>query len=190
MVALSVAVLVVGVDLTVLNVALPTLAGSLHASTSQLQWFVDSYSLVLAGLLLPAGLLADRYGRKRLLLVSLAVPNSGQPNVGKTLAAAATLNVQVTGVGTVPVPATASTAVLNVTVTNPTDAGFLTVFPEGETPMPTVSNLNFSSGETVANLVTVPLSATGGVTIYNSTRRYDLKLWITHSSGGATYLPR
>jgi MFS family permease len=174
LVALSVAVLVVGVDLTVLNVALPTLAGSLHASTSQLQWFVDSYSLVLAGLLLPAGLLADRYGRKRLLLVSLAVPNSGQPNAGKTLAAAATLNVQVTGVGTVPVPATASTAVLNVTVTNPTDAGFLTVFPEGETPMPTVSNLNFSSGETVANLVTVPLSATGGVTIYNSAGSTDV----------------
>jgi EmrB/QacA subfamily drug resistance transporter len=73
LVALSVAVLVVGVDLTVLNVALPTLAGSLHASTSQLQWFVDSYSLVLAGLLLPAGLLADRYGRKRLLLVALSV---------------------------------------------------------------------------------------------------------------------
>ncbi|MGO9301335.1 MAG: hypothetical protein ACLQEG_13500, partial [Acidimicrobiales bacterium] len=73
---------------------------------------------------------------------------------GESLTAAATLPVQVTGLGTV--PATASTAVLNVTVTNPTDAGFLTVFPEGETPMPTVSNLNFSSGETVANLVTVP----------------------------------
>ena len=73
LVALSIAVLVVGVDLTVLNVALPTLAASLHASTSQLQWFVDSYSLVLAGLLLPAGLLADRYGRKRLLLVALTV---------------------------------------------------------------------------------------------------------------------
>ena len=73
LVALSVAVLAVGIDLTVLNVALPTLAKSLHASTSQLQWFVDSYSLVLAGLLLPAGLLADRFGRKRLLLVSLAV---------------------------------------------------------------------------------------------------------------------
>lgn len=73
LVALSVAVLVVGIDLTVLNVALPTLARSLHASTSQLQWFVDSYSLVLAGLLLPAGLLADRFGRKRLLLVALVV---------------------------------------------------------------------------------------------------------------------
>jgi len=77
LVALSVGVLVVGVDLTVLNVALPTLAASLHASTSQLQWFVDSYSLVLAGLLLPAGLLADRYGRKRLLLVALTVFGAG-----------------------------------------------------------------------------------------------------------------
>jgi DHA2 family multidrug resistance protein-like MFS transporter len=71
--ALSVAVLVVGLDLTILNVALPTLASSLRASTSQLQWFVDSYSLVLAALLLPAGILADRLGRKRLLLVSVAL---------------------------------------------------------------------------------------------------------------------
>jgi len=71
LIALSVAVLAVGVDLTVLNVALPTLARSLHASTSQLQWFVDSYSLVLAALLLPAGHLADRFGRKRLLLIAL-----------------------------------------------------------------------------------------------------------------------
>jgi EmrB/QacA subfamily drug resistance transporter len=73
LIALSAAVLGVGIDLTVLNVALPTLAKSLHASTSQLQWFVDSYSLVLAALLLPAGLLADRFGRKRLLLTALVV---------------------------------------------------------------------------------------------------------------------
>ncbi|MGD0084035.1 MAG: DHA2 family efflux MFS transporter permease subunit [Acidimicrobiales bacterium] len=73
LIALSAAVLAVGIDLTVLNVALPTLAKALHASTSQLQWFVDSYSLVLAALLLPAGLLADRFGRKRLLLVALVV---------------------------------------------------------------------------------------------------------------------
>jgi MFS family permease len=71
-VALSLAVLAVGVDLTILNVALPTLAVSLRASTSQLQWFVDSYSLVVAALLLPAGILADRLGRKRLLLVSVS----------------------------------------------------------------------------------------------------------------------
>jgi hypothetical protein len=89
---------------------------------------------------------------------------SGQPNAGKTLAAAATLNVQVTGLGTV--PAGASAAVLNVTAVSPTASGFLTVFPAGIT-MPTVSNLNFTPGATVANLVTVPLSATGMVSIFN-----------------------
>ena len=82
--------------------------------------------------------------------------NSGQPNAGKTLTAAATLSVQVTGLGTV--PAGASAAVLNVTAVNPTASGFLTVFPAGTT-MPTVSNLNFTPGVTVANLVTVPLSS-------------------------------
>jgi len=91
-------------------------------------------------------------------------PNSGQPNAGKALAAAATLNVQVTGLGTV--PAGASAAVLNVTAVNPTASGFLTVFPEGTT-MPTVSSLNFVADETVANLVTVPLSSTGMVSIFN-----------------------
>jgi hypothetical protein len=50
---------------------------------------------------------------------------------GKTLVGAASLNVQVTGVGTVPVPATASAAVLNITVTNTTEPGFVTVYPGG-----------------------------------------------------------
>ena len=59
--ALALSVLVVGLDLTVLNLALPTLGTDLHASTSDLQWFVDAYSLVLAAALLPAGLLGDRY---------------------------------------------------------------------------------------------------------------------------------
>jgi EmrB/QacA subfamily drug resistance transporter len=71
--ALALSVLVVGLDLTVLNLALPTLATALHASTAQLQWIVDAYSLVLAALLLPAGLLGDRYGRKKLLLGALVV---------------------------------------------------------------------------------------------------------------------
>jgi MFS family permease len=61
----------IGLDLTVLNVALPTLAVDLHASTGQLQWFANAYNLVLAAALLPAGLLGDRFGRKRLLLVAL-----------------------------------------------------------------------------------------------------------------------
>ncbi len=51
--ALAVSVLVVGLDLFVLSLALPTLAVSLHASTGDLQWFVDAYSLVLAAALLP-----------------------------------------------------------------------------------------------------------------------------------------
>ena len=91
---------------------------------------------------------------------------SGQPNAGKSLAANSTLNVQVTRVGTEPVPAGTAAVVLNVTAIDPATSGFLTVFPEGIT-MPTVSNLNFSPGETVANLVTVPLSSSGMVSIYN-----------------------
>jgi MFS transporter, DHA2 family, multidrug resistance protein len=71
--ALAVSVLVVGLDLFVLSLALPTLAVDLHASTGDLQWFVDSYSLVLAAALLPAGLLGDRIGRKKLLIGALAI---------------------------------------------------------------------------------------------------------------------
>src|SRR3979411_1667738 len=47
-----------------LNVALPTLVKDLHAGASSLQWIVDAYSLVFAGLLLTAGALGDRYGRR------------------------------------------------------------------------------------------------------------------------------
>lgn len=71
--ALAVSVLVVGLDLFVLSLALPTLAVDLHASTGDLQWFVDSYSLVLAAALLPAGLIGDRVGRKRLLIGALVI---------------------------------------------------------------------------------------------------------------------
>ena len=56
-----------------LNVALPDLARGTGASQSQLQWIVDAYALVFAGLLLPAGALGDRYGRKGILLVGLVV---------------------------------------------------------------------------------------------------------------------
>jgi hypothetical protein len=91
---------------------------------------------------------------------------SGQPNAGETLGINSTLNVQVTKVGTAPVPAGTAAVVLNVTAVDPTASGFLTVFPEG-IAMPVVSNLNFSPGETAANLVTVPLGASGMVSIYN-----------------------
>jgi len=69
--ALALSVLVVGLDLFVLSLALPTLSVDLHATTGDLQWFVDAYTLVLAAALLPAGLLGDQLGRKRLLTGAL-----------------------------------------------------------------------------------------------------------------------
>jgi EmrB/QacA subfamily drug resistance transporter len=71
--ALSLSVLVVALDLFVLTLALPTLSADLHASSGDLQWFVVSYSLVLAAALLPAGLLADKIGRKKVLVGALAL---------------------------------------------------------------------------------------------------------------------
>ena len=71
--AITLALVCIGLDQTVLNLALPTLSTSLHASESELQWFVTSYTLALAAAMLPAGLLGDRYGRKTVLLGALAV---------------------------------------------------------------------------------------------------------------------
>ena len=71
--ALILASLAVGVDVTILSLALPALATDLHASTGELQWFVSSYTLVFAAGMIPAGMLGDRFGRKRLLLIALAI---------------------------------------------------------------------------------------------------------------------
>ncbi len=70
---LCVTVLIANLDNTVLNVALPTLVRDLNATSSDLQWTVDAYILVFAGLLLAAGSLADRVGRKKTFLAGLAV---------------------------------------------------------------------------------------------------------------------
>jgi len=75
--AVTLAVLAVSMDITVLSVANPTLAGALKASESDLQWFSSAYTLVLAAMMLPAGLLGDRYGRKKVMLVSLAMFAAG-----------------------------------------------------------------------------------------------------------------
>ena len=69
---LSLCVVVIGVDNTILNVALPSIVRSLDASGSQLQWMVDAYTIVFACLLLTAGSLGDRYGRRRMLMFGLA----------------------------------------------------------------------------------------------------------------------
>lgn len=73
LVALCLSVVVINVDNTILNVALPTLVLALHATSSQLQWIVDSYAMALAGLLLVGGSLGDRFGRKRLFVLGLAL---------------------------------------------------------------------------------------------------------------------
>jgi len=69
--AMALSTLAVGLDTTVLSVALPTLARDLGASTGDLQWFTTAYLLVLAAALMPAGLLGDRFGRKRMLIGAL-----------------------------------------------------------------------------------------------------------------------
>jgi EmrB/QacA subfamily drug resistance transporter len=70
---LSLSLLIIGLDNTILNVALPSLEKEFDASTSTLQWMVDSYLLVFAGLLLTTGTLGDRFGRKLALQVGLAL---------------------------------------------------------------------------------------------------------------------
>jgi EmrB/QacA subfamily drug resistance transporter len=70
---LSLSLLVIGLDNTILNVALPSLQDEFDASTSTLQWMVDSYLLVFASMLLTMGTLGDRFGRKRALQIGLAL---------------------------------------------------------------------------------------------------------------------
>src|SRR6476661_1305317 len=79
---LCISLIVITLDNTILNVALPTLSrpttdGGLGATASQLQWIVDAYTLVFAGLLLTAGSLGDRFGRYRFLATGLAIFGTG-----------------------------------------------------------------------------------------------------------------
>jgi EmrB/QacA subfamily drug resistance transporter len=73
LVVLCLSLVIVVVGNTVLNVALPTLVRDLHASNSALQWVVDAYGLVFAGLLLTAGAIGDRFGRKGALTAGLVI---------------------------------------------------------------------------------------------------------------------
>ncbi|MYY81485.1 DHA2 family efflux MFS transporter permease subunit [Streptomyces sp. SID335] len=71
--ALVASMLVLGFDMTILNVALPTMAARLGASTGEQQWMADAYVVVFAALMLPAGLLGDRFGRRRMLMAGLGI---------------------------------------------------------------------------------------------------------------------
>src|ERR1700745_2292659 len=64
---------IVGLDATIVNVALPNIGRELHSSVSGLQWTIDAYSLVLASLLMLSGSTADRVGRRRTFQAGLAV---------------------------------------------------------------------------------------------------------------------
>jgi EmrB/QacA subfamily drug resistance transporter len=96
---LSLSLVIIGLDNTILNVALPTLQDHFHASASRLQWMVDAYMLVFAGLLLVFGTLGDRFGRKLALqagvsvfgLASLAAPFAG--SAGQLIAVRAGMGI-------------------------------------------------------------------------------------------------
>jgi hypothetical protein len=98
-------------------------------------------------------------------------PGSGQPLAGQSLGTGQSDNVPIVGVDGVPARATA--AVLNVTTTNATAPSYITAYPGG-TSVPLASNLNFVAHQTIANLVTVPIGANGGVGIYNHSGRADV----------------
>jgi EmrB/QacA subfamily drug resistance transporter len=99
LVVLSVSLLVISLDNTILNVALPTIERDLDASASDLQWIVDSYTLVFAGLLLTMGALGDRFGRRLALVSGLAVFGAGSlwsalaPSADALIAARALMGV-------------------------------------------------------------------------------------------------
>jgi len=107
---LCVALLMVNLDNTVLNVALPTLVRDLHATTTQLQWIVDAYVLVFAGLLLVAGSVADRVGRKKAFCTGLLAFAAGSAwaafsgSTGMLIAARASMGIG----GAIMMPATLS----------------------------------------------------------------------------------
>jgi hypothetical protein len=103
------------------------------------------------------------------------------------IAANSALDVHVAGHGNVPASGV-SAVVLNVTVTNPSTGGYLTVFPQGGT-RPNASDLNFKAGQTVANRVSVKVGSNGKVDVFNAAGSVsviaDLNGSFTDTSGGA-----
>ena len=97
---LSLSLVIIGLDNTILNVAIPTLQKELSATASQLQWMVDSYVLVFAGLLLTMGAIGDRFGRARALVVGLVMFGLGSVYASLTDSAGALIAARaVMGIG-------------------------------------------------------------------------------------------
>ncbi len=118
--------------------------------------------------------------------------NSGKPYAGQTLSGCSVLDVQATGVVGSNVPANGVAAIVaNITAVNPSASGYLTAYPTA-TVRPVVSNLNFSAGKTVANLIEVPVSSSGKIAIYNGSSGatnvlVDVAGYV--STTGASYTP-
>jgi EmrB/QacA subfamily drug resistance transporter len=88
LVAVSIGIFMLLLDLTIVNVALPTIQHSFHASLSALQWVIDAYALALAAMLLTTGSLADRFGRRRLFAIGITIFTLGSVLCGLSGSAA------------------------------------------------------------------------------------------------------
>jgi EmrB/QacA subfamily drug resistance transporter len=122
LIVLAMSLLIVSVDNTILNVALPTIRTELDATSSQLQWIVDGYLLAFAVLLLIAGSLGDRFGRKKALTFGLVVFG-----IGSLLAAGAP--------GTTQLIASRALMGIGAAAIMPTTLSILTnIFPDDERP--------------------------------------------------------
>ena len=117
---MSLTTFMVFLDNTVVNTALPSIARDLNASTATLQWVIDGYTLVLAGLLLVGGTMGDRFGRRRFLTIGMVIFGLGA--VGGALAGDANTLIAMRGV-----QGTGAALVLPATLSIVTD-----VFPRNE----------------------------------------------------------
>ena len=136
--ALCLAELLVMVDNTIVNVALPTMSRDLGAGISGLQWIVDAYTLVFAGLLLTGGYLGDRFGHRRMLLVGIA----GFAGVSALAASANTLGQLIA--------ARAGLGVFAALVFPATLGLIVAIFPEGKQRATAVGIWGATSGIAVA----------------------------------------
>ncbi len=164
---------------------------SFYNSAGSTNLVVDVEGYVASGESGPAGLFVPLSPYR----IADTRPDSGEPYSGDVLGTGATLSIQVGGIspagGGEGVPLTGVAAVvLMVSAVNPTHGGYLTVWPGGDEARPLASNLNFTTGHTVANRVMVPVSQSGQISVFNPFGQtnvvVDVAGWFTAASSSAT----